>query len=232
MQIIITWNGALSDPWIVAPFCVVIGTDQRTASPFASPRSGSLNGVLLNEDADYEGVRTPAIRPGQSARSDAGGSFFLVVCVVAAHPPAAEEAALALLGAARPDLDSKAMRCLRLCRPGVLQPYGGAVCATPIWSFRSATPPARPCSRRHLWLRPAPRCRRCLSPGCADPNPRLRWSPHVCSASPGIAPSQVISASPCSGSWPVWGWPRPGCLAKPCDCRRRRKRPVWSRQRP
>lgn len=33
---------------------------------------------------------------------------YLVACVVAAHPPAAEEAAVALLGAALPDLDSKA----------------------------------------------------------------------------------------------------------------------------
>jgi inner membrane protein len=113
--------------------------------------------------------------------------------------------------------------------PALLEGLRGRVCAMPIWSCRSATPPARRCPRRRRSPRPVRPCRRSSSAGCAESGPRLRGGTPPCFASPGIASCRVISASPCSGSWPVSGWPRPGWWAMRCDCRRRRKPPAWSR---
>ncbi|MBK1723843.1 metal-dependent hydrolase [Thiocystis violacea] len=52
---------------------------------------------------------------------------YLTACVVAAHPPAAEEAVVALLGAALPDLDSRASYIGRILRltSSMLEQYFG-----------------------------------------------------------------------------------------------------------
>jgi inner membrane protein len=56
-----------------------------------------------------------------------GQTAYLAACVVAAHPPAPEEAAVALLGAALPDLDSRASYIGRILRltSGMLEQYFG-----------------------------------------------------------------------------------------------------------
>jgi inner membrane protein len=52
---------------------------------------------------------------------------YLAACVVAAHPPTAEEAAVALLGASLPDLDTRASYVGRILRltSGMLEQYFG-----------------------------------------------------------------------------------------------------------
>lgn len=56
-----------------------------------------------------------------------GQTAYLVACVITAHPPAAEEAAVALLGAALPDLDTRASYIGRILRltSGMLEQYFG-----------------------------------------------------------------------------------------------------------